>query len=144
MSALPGVLDRLPNGFARTPSNVEIPLLRRIFSPEEASLVGRLRGHMEAVDVIADRVELPPEEARRRLMKLARRDLVWFVERAGSRRFRLAPFIVGIFETQLETMDHELAHLVEQYFADGGASGIMKRQSALDRVVPAQRAVKSE
>jgi hypothetical protein len=29
-------LDRLPNGFPRTSSNVEIRLLKKIFSPEEA------------------------------------------------------------------------------------------------------------
>lgn len=65
-------LDRLPNGFPRTPSNVEIPLLKRIFSSEE-DLVGELCSHMEAVDVIAERVELPAEEVRGRLIKLARR-----------------------------------------------------------------------
>jgi ferredoxin len=41
-------------------------------------------------------------------------------------------------------MDHEFAHLVEKYLAEGGAVGIMKPQPALHRVVPAQQAVKSE
>jgi NAD-dependent dihydropyrimidine dehydrogenase PreA subunit len=41
-------------------------------------------------------------------------------------------------------MDHELAHLVEEYMANGGAVGIMKPQPALHRVIPAQKAVKSE
>jgi ferredoxin len=41
-------------------------------------------------------------------------------------------------------MDHELAHLVEEYLANGGAVGIMKPQPALHRVIPAQKAVKSE
>jgi len=31
-------LDRLPNGFPRTPSNVEIAILEKIFSLEEASI----------------------------------------------------------------------------------------------------------
>jgi len=64
----------------------------------------------------------------------------------GARKpyFRLAPFIVGIYESQLENMDHELAHLVEEYMNNGGAVGIMKPQPALHRVIPAQGAVKSE
>jgi NAD-dependent dihydropyrimidine dehydrogenase PreA subunit len=41
-------------------------------------------------------------------------------------------------------MDHELAHLVEEYMTNGGAVGIMKPQPALHRVIPAQKAVKSE
>jgi electron transport complex protein RnfB len=44
----------------------------------------------------------------------------------------------------METMDHELAHLVEDYLSDGGAVGIMKPEPALHRVVPAQKAVKLE
>jgi ferredoxin len=41
-------------------------------------------------------------------------------------------------------MDHELAHLVEKYLADGGLAGIMRPQPAIHRVVPAQKAIKSE
>lgn len=141
---LADALDRLPNGFPRTPSNVEIAILKRIFSPEEASLASQLCGDMEPIDVIAERVGLPGKEARTRLMKMARRGFVWFDKQAGKPRFRLAPFVVGIYEAQLESMDHELAHLVEEYMADGGAAGIMKPQPALHRVVPAQTAVKSE
>lgn len=141
---LADALDRLPNAFPRTPSKVEIAILKKIFSPEEASLASQLCGDMEPIDVIAERVGLPGMEARTRLMKMARRGFVWFDKQAGKPRFRLAPFVVGIYEAQLESMDHELAHLVEEYMADGGAAGIMKPQPALHRVVPAQTAVKSE
>jgi ferredoxin len=41
-------------------------------------------------------------------------------------------------------MDHELAHLVEDYLTNGGAAGIMKPQPALHRVIPAQKALKTE
>jgi hypothetical protein len=58
--------------------------------------------------------------------------------------FYVNPDHVGIYEAQIELMDHELAHLVEEYLAHGGAAGIMKPQPALHRVVPAQSAVKSE
>jgi len=141
---LADALDRLPNAFPRTPSKVEMAILKKIFSPEEASLASQLCGDMEPIDVIAERVGLPVGEARTRLMKMARRGFVWFDKQTGKPRFRLAPFVVGIYEAQLESMDHEFAHLVEDYFADGGAAGIMKPQPALHRVVPAQSAVKSE
>lgn len=73
-------LDRLPNGFPRTPSNVEISLLKKIFSPEEASLASQLCGKMEPVDVIAKRVGLSDEEAETGLMKMAKRGLLWVDE----------------------------------------------------------------
>lgn len=75
---------------------------------------------------------------------MANSGLVWFDEQNGQSRFRLAPFIVGVYEAQLDRMDHELAHLVEEYLVNGRAAGIMKPQPALHRVVPAQSAVKPE
>jgi electron transport complex protein RnfB len=141
---LADALDRLPNGFPRTPSNLEIAILKKICSPEEASLAGQLGGKMEPLNVIAERVGLSVKEARTQLMKMVKRGFVWFDKQTGKPCFRLAPFIVGIYEAQLESMDHELAHLIEEYMAEGGATGIMKPQPALQRVIPAKGAVKSE
>ncbi len=137
-------LDRLPNGFPQTPSRVEIQILKKIFSVDDASLASQLGGGMEAVEAIALRVGLSEKEASEKLKSMAKRGLLWSSEREGKLRFRLAPFIVGIYESQLESMDHELAHLVEKYMHEGGAAGIMKPQPALHRVIPAQKAVKSE
>ena len=141
---LADALDRLPNGFPRTPTGVEIRILKKIFSPEEANLASRLTGTFEQVDEIAKRVELPVDDTRNLLFQMLRRGLVWYEKQGGKRCFRLAPFVVGLYEAQLELMDHELAHLVEDYFANGGAAGIMKPEPALHRVLPAQDTVKTE
>jgi electron transport complex protein RnfB len=117
---LADALDRLPNGFPRTASRVEIAILRKIFTPEEAALACQLSGHREPLDVIAERLRLSMEEAGAKLASMAQSGLVLFAQKAGKPHFRLAPFIVGIYEAQLETMDHELAHLVEDYLANGG------------------------
>jgi len=137
-------LDKLPNGFPQTPSRVEIRILKKIFSVDEASLASQLGGSMETVEAIARRVGLSEEETSEKLKSMAKRGLLWSSEQKGKSQYRLAPFIVGIYESQLEDMDHELAHLVEKYMNEGGAVGIMKPQPALHRVVPAQKAVKSE
>jgi Pyruvate/2-oxoacid:ferredoxin oxidoreductase delta subunit len=137
-------LDRLPNGFPHTESGVELRILKKIFSPEEAALAGQLTGTPEPVDIIAARAGQPASEASKALFKLVRRGVVWLDKQEGKVCFRLAPFVVGFYEAQVELMDHELAHLVEDYFANGGVQGIMKPQPALHRVVPAQGTVKSE
>ena len=137
-------LDKLPNGFPRTPSNVEIQILKKIFLPEEASIAGQLGRSMESVKALAKRIGLSEERAEEKLLMMAKRGLLWHASINDQKMFRLAPFIVGIYETQLESMDHELAHLVEEYLANGGVAGIMKPQPAIHRVVPAQKAVKSE
>ena len=141
---LANTLDKLPNGFPRTPSNVEVQLLKKIFSPEEASLGSRLSGDMEPFDIIAERAGLPAEEVKDKLLRMAERGMVWVDKHSEKERFRLAPFVVGIYEAQLKSMDYEFAHLFEEYMANGGAAGIMRPQPALHRVVPAQNAVRVE
>jgi ferredoxin len=142
--ALADALDRLPNAFPRTKSNVEIAILRKIFSTEEARIASKLSGEMEPVEAIAERLGLSVNHATAKLASMAYRGMLWYGNREGKPHFRLAPFIVGIYEAQVSEMDHEFAHLIEKYMTEGGAAGIMKPQPALHRVVPAQKTVKTE
>jgi ferredoxin len=137
-------LDNLPNGFPRTESKVEIALLQKLFNGEEARIAGMLSGKMESVKEIAPKIGLNPKESQRKLLEMAKRGFVWFEKTDGKLLFRLAPFVVGIYEGQREIMDHELAHLFEQYMHEGGAQGIMGYQPALQRVIPAASSTKSE
>jgi electron transport complex protein RnfB len=141
---LASALDLLPGGFPRTRSGVELRILKRIFSLEEALVASHMTGTSETADVIASRANLPGEETELRLNEMVNRGLVWGSKRGGKRRFRLAPYVVGFYEEQWDVMDHELAHLCEQYLNEGGAEGIMRPEPALHRVVPAQRALRTE
>jgi Na+-translocating ferredoxin:NAD+ oxidoreductase subunit B len=134
-------LNKLPNSFPRTKSKIEITLLKRIFLPEEANLAGQLTGTIEPVSAIAKRTGLSEAETAGRLKTMLERGLIWGDARAGS--YRLAPFVVGIYESQLERMDHELAHLFEEYLEQGGIE-MMRPQPAIHRVIPAQNATKTE
>jgi Na+-translocating ferredoxin:NAD+ oxidoreductase RNF subunit RnfB len=142
--ALAKALDRLPNGYPRTDSGVEILILKKIFTAEEATLASLLGRELESSVSIAARAGASPREARHALLQMAKRGLVWAGRNEQGPAFRLAPFVVGIYEASLEWMDHELAHLFEDYMAQGGAKGIMGPLPSLHRVVPAHGSVKSE
>jgi Na+-translocating ferredoxin:NAD+ oxidoreductase subunit B len=70
-------LDRLPNGFPRTESGVEIRILKKIFSPEQAALACQLTGAFDPVDEIARRAGQPAGEVSRQLFKMVRGGMVW-------------------------------------------------------------------
>ena len=137
-------LNALPNGFPRTESGVEIRLLKKVATPEEAWIAGQLGRELESARDIAARVGLSEAEVTERLREMLRRSLINTQKRDGVRRYRLAPFLVGIWEGQLDTIDHELAHLFEQYMMLKGAEGILGPYPAVQRVVPAQKAVQTE
>jgi ferredoxin len=138
---LANALNALPNSFPRTKSNIEITLLKKILLPEEAFLAGQLSIKRETVNVIAQRTGLSETQTAERLKAMLARGFVKGNSDKGI--YRLAPFIVGIYESQLEVMDHELAHLAEEYLEQGGIE-IMKPRPAIHRTIPAQSAVKTE
>jgi ferredoxin len=143
---LAAALDALPNGFPRTAGGKELRILQKIFSAEEAFLASHLTKEMELPAEIAARAGLAAEDVTPVLKAMAKRGMVWLDmdRQARSWRFRLAPFIVGMYEASLELMDHELAHLVEDYMAEGGAAGIMAPEPALHRVVPGRHSLPAE
>jgi electron transport complex protein RnfB len=141
---LADALDRLPNGYPRTDSGIELRILKKIFTPEEAATASLMRGEPEPFEAIARRAGAAADPTRRMLMAMAKKGLVWPSKGDRELRFRLAPFIVGIYEASLPILDHELAHLIEDYMAQGGVNGIMKAQPALHRVLPARGAAKTE
>ena len=49
------VLDTLPNGFPATKNGIEIKILKKIFTPEEADLFCDLRLTPETAEQIAER-----------------------------------------------------------------------------------------
>ncbi len=55
------VLDTLPNGFPATDSGVEIKLLKKIFSPEQAELFCDMRLTYEIAEKVAERTGRPLE-----------------------------------------------------------------------------------
>ena len=137
-------LDALPNGFPRTESGVEIRLLKRMAEPEEAWLAGQLGRTMESAEEVAARIGLTSDETTERLRSLLRRGLLRTEKRDGVRHYRLRPFLIGIYEARLDEIDHDMAHLMEQYMMLQGARGILGLRPAVHRVVPAHQAVKRE
>jgi len=59
---LADAMDALPSGYTRTPSKVEIELIKIVFTHEEASLAGKLTRTPETAAEIAQRVGLDEEK----------------------------------------------------------------------------------
>jgi NAD-dependent dihydropyrimidine dehydrogenase PreA subunit len=135
-------LDKLPIGFPRTKSEVELQILEKLFSAEEAKVASYMTSTSETVETIAQRANLSKEAVEPKLMAMLSRGMIWSSVKDDVRKYRLAPFMVGFYEQQSETMDHDLAHLFEHHWMDGGGKGIMKYHPDTHRVDPAHDALK--
>ena len=73
---LANALEALPHGFPRTPSGVELKLIKMSFTPEEVSLAGQLTRFPETAADIAKRVGMEVAEVTALLESLIPRRLV--------------------------------------------------------------------
>lgn len=109
------LLDGLPGGFPATESGVEMKILKKLFTPEDAETALGLTRDPEPPAVIARRCGIGTEEAEDRLLSMASRGLIYRAREGSEALYRAEQFIVGIYEYQLGTMDREFSELTEEY-----------------------------
>jgi len=108
-------LDDLPNGFPATESGVELKILKKIFSPEDAEMALKLRPIPETAEVIAERLGKPVDEMEAILDSMVKKGQIGSAKMKGQQVYIFFPFIFGIFEFQLNRMDKEFAELMREY-----------------------------
>jgi electron transport complex protein RnfB len=115
-SRLREFLDRFPLGFPATASGVELSILRRLFTEDEARAAVLLTPMPEEASQIAERAGIPAEELEARLRSMAEKGLVFRVRREGKTLYNAAPFMIGLYEYSVEKIDRELAALYREYY----------------------------
>ena len=108
-------LDGFPGGYPSTASGVEIKVLRKLFTADEAEMALCLRQRPEPVAAIAGRRGMEEAEAAEMLENMARKGLIFRVRFDEQPLYMALQFVVGIYEFQLQAMDRELAEMVEEY-----------------------------
>lgn len=135
-------LNALPNGFPPTDDGRELKLLAKLFTPEEAELAAQLRPWLETPEDLAARTGRDVEGLRNQLKAMARRGLIEAARKDGALGFKLMPFVVGIYEMQVSSMDEELARLFEDYF-QAGFRKLLAVKPQFHRVIPVYEAVRN-
>jgi len=153
---LADALDALPHGFARTPSGVEIQLIKKAFTAEEVWLAGQLTRHPETAGHIAHRVGRDEAEVTAMLKSLVARGLAALPgstagggvlaapEMQGEKKYRLRPFLVGWYEANMRLLGKEFAELFEQFVIEGGGERIFAPRPGVLGVVPVRGSLKPE
>jgi electron transport complex protein RnfB len=133
-------LDKLPGGFPPTDSGVEIKILRKLFTPEEAALALHLSEEPEEVSAIAERAGLDKAEAAERLESMARQGSVFRVRSGDKKLYHANQFVIGIYEFHQNTLDREFAELMEEYMPYLGMVWVTTKTKQL-RIVPVDSAI---
>jgi electron transport complex protein RnfB len=109
-------LDKLPAGFPATESGVEIRILQRLFTPEQAQLAVHLTLIAEQAGVIAYRAGMPVEKVAQQLEEMDKKGLVFSIlHKSGVMKYRIQQFVVGFWEAQVNKLYPELVEDFEEY-----------------------------
>lgn len=136
------VLDTLPNGYPRTESGVEIRLLEKVFTPEEADLFCDLRLTFETPEQIADRTGREAAGLGEMLNSMWRRGQIFGIDFGEVHVYRIIPWVFGIYEFQLNRMDREFAEMCEEYSSVFGKQ-FFGNKPQLMHVVPVEKEVEN-
>lgn len=133
-------LDKLPNGYPPTEDGVHLAILRKIFSPQDAAMTLRLKPIPEPAEVIAKRIRRPTDEVKADLDAMADRGQIFKMRIRGVENYAMAPFVIGIWEFQLNHLDREMAELFERY-APTLLTTLGGHEPPLVRVVPVNKRI---
>ncbi|MFW9878049.1 MAG: 4Fe-4S ferredoxin, partial [Candidatus Thorarchaeota archaeon] len=105
-------------GFPETSSGVGVRILKRLFSPEDAEIVLKLKPsrERETADQIAERTGLEKSIVEKDLELLSKKGLLFRIRRGTTTIYNLAPFMIGLYEYSVQKIDEDLAQLYREYF----------------------------
>jgi len=102
-------------GFDATTSGIEIKILKRLFTEEEARMYMHLSWDLESTGKITERAGQDPEKISAILKRMAEKGLVFPKRKGEACYYAAAPYAHGIFEHQVNRMDPEIARMFEEY-----------------------------
>lgn len=132
-------LDQFPIGFPSTDSGVELKILKRLFTPEEAEIAIQLSPLPEEVSVIAERMGMSTEHLATKLETMAQNGLIFRIRRGAETMFLAAPFMIGLYEYSVKKIDRELAKLFKQYYDEAYQEEMGRSNVPGFKVIPLQQ-----
>lgn len=136
------VLDTLPNGFPETGTGLEIQILKKIFSPDEAGLFCDLRLTYETPQEVSERTGRPIKGLAEKLETMWNKGQLSGINFGEVKVFKMLPWVVGIFEFQIKRMDKEFAQLCEEYYPFSG-NEFFKHTPHIMQVIPIEKEIEN-
>ncbi len=136
-------LDNTPGGFPSTESGVELRILRRLFTEEQAELALNLFMMPEPPEAIAERAGMDPEKVRTMLADMSRKGLIIHSSKGGADLYMQAQFVIGIWEYQVNSLTRELIEDFNEYVPYLMESQEKQKTKQL-RVIPVSEAINAD
>lgn len=137
-------LDNLPAGFPATDSGVELRILKRLFSTQEAEVAQGLSMMPEPSSAIAERLGMKESDLAQMLESMSKKGLIFSLHKGGRNLYMAAQFVVGIWEYHVNDLDEELIKDFNEYSPHLMKKVWLKQKTKQLRVIPVSRSISAE
>ncbi len=137
-------LDNLPAGFPATESGVELRILRKLFTPEEALVALGLRMKPEPAVKIAQRLQKEVDIIEPMLEEMSHKGLIFRARKDDLTFYMATQFVVGIWEYHVNDLDEELIKDVNEYAPFLLEKTWSEMETKQLRVIPVSESVPAE
>jgi electron transport complex protein RnfB len=133
-------LDALPIPYPATESGVELRILKRLFTEEEAEVALALSAVPEPAEKIQRRLpDRTTDELEGVLDRMVEKGAIFgsrLLSRAGKKRYSRAPLAIGMYEAQVDRLTKELQQDFEQYSREAFAGALVAVKTKQMRTIP--------
>ncbi len=128
-------------GYPATASGIEIKILKKLFTEDDAGMFLALSHRLEELSSLAERLSMPQEELKEKLEDMVNRGLLFRQRKGGTVRYAAIPFMMGILEFQVKKLSREMSEMFEQYFEEAFHKAISGTEGLLMRTVPVEESI---
>jgi Na+-translocating ferredoxin:NAD+ oxidoreductase subunit B len=126
-----------------TKSKVEIEILKRIMSPDEAEIACLLSGQPETAETISKKAGMEAEKIKIILENIVKKGGIFKVYTAEP-LYSLAAMMPGIHEFQVGKNTPDMVELFEKYYAEKHGEAVHSNRTPFSRVVPIKETIPAE
>lgn len=137
-------LNQLPEGFPPTESGVELRILKRLFTPEEAEMAMTLSMMPTPASKIAKKLGKDETEIEDMLYRMSKKGLILRAAKDGKNLYLAAQFVVGIWEYHVNDLDEGLIKDFNEYAPHLMKKGWLAHKTQQFRVVPIAQSISAE
>jgi formate hydrogenlyase subunit 6/NADH:ubiquinone oxidoreductase subunit I len=136
----------MPVGFPATRSGVEIRILQRLFTPQEAAIALELSAIPEPVSAIHRRLEsaITVQGLKRKLADMAGKGTILAIRSGQDLQYAKLVFAIGMYERQLPNLTAEFEQECREYFEEAFDKAFHTGKTPQMRIVPVNREIAAE
>jgi ferredoxin len=140
-------LDQFPIGFPSTPTEIEIKILKHLFTEKEAIIATKLSWSYDLPEKVYDRVmdmEISLEQLEKMLAGMASKGTIKYKIENGKRLYANIPLVVGIFEYQVNKITKEFLIDFEEYLMTAFGAELIGTKLFQFRTIPIEQSIDPE